>query len=97
MSLGAQNPAIGDFSGRVGDSFTVRVGGHCLMLALEAAQELPGSMREAGGFRLEFLGPAEPMLEQGIFPFEIEAECYDLFIVPIARDQRGTRYEAVFY
>jgi hypothetical protein len=90
-------PTIGDFSGRVGDSFTVRVGGHCLMLALEAAQELPGSVREAGGFRLEFLGPADPMLAQGIFPFEIDGERYELFIVPLGRDESGARYEAVFY
>jgi Domain of unknown function (DUF6916) len=97
MSPAAQNPAIGDFSGRIGDRFAVAVGGHRLMLTLEAAQELHGSMRDAGGFRLEFLGPADPMLSQGIFPFEIDGECYDLFIVPLARDDRGTRYEAVFY
>ncbi|HMG45877.1 MAG TPA: hypothetical protein VK614_00250 [Allosphingosinicella sp.] len=97
MSPAAQNPAIGDFSGRVGDSFAVPVGGHRLMLTLEAAQELHGSLRDAGGFRLEFLGPADPMLVQGIFPFEIEGDRYDLFIVPIGRDDRGSRYEAVFY
>jgi hypothetical protein len=97
MSAAAQNPAIGEFAGRVGYSFAVPVGGHCLMLALEAAQELPGSAREAGGFRLEFLGPADPMLVQGIYPFEIESDRYELFIVPLGRDSRGTRYEAVFY
>ena len=97
MSSAAPNPALSDFSGWVGHSFAVPVRGHRLMLALEAAQELPGSMREAGGFRLEFLGPADPMLNQGIFPFEIEGELYELFIVPLGRDDRGTRYEAVFY
>ena len=97
MSSAAQNPSVGDFSGRVGRSFAVPVRGHRLMLTLEAAQELPGSARDAGGFRLEFLGPSDPMLNQGIFLFEIEDERYDLFIVPLARDERGTRYEAVFY
>ncbi|HEV2817863.1 MAG TPA: hypothetical protein VGW40_11670 [Allosphingosinicella sp.] len=97
MSLADQNPALDDFSGWVGQSFAVPVGGHRLMLTLEAAEELRGSARDAGGFRLQFLGPAELMLDQGIFPFEIEAERFELFIVPIGRDQRGTRYEAVFY
>jgi uncharacterized protein DUF6916 len=97
MSAAAQNPAVGDFSGRLGHSFAVRIRGDCLMLALEAAEDLPGSAREAGGFRLEFLGPAEPMLEQGIYPFEIAEERWDLFIVPIGRSAEGTRYEAVFY
>jgi hypothetical protein len=97
MSLAAQNPSLGDFSGWVDQGFAVSVGGHRLILRLVAADELQGSLREAGGFRLEFLGPVDPMLEQGIFPFEIEAERYELFIVPIGRGAEGTRYEAVFY
>jgi hypothetical protein len=98
MSPGAaQNPALADFSGWLGQSFAVPFRGERLMLTLDAAEELQGSTREAGGFRLEFLGPVEPMLEQGILRFEIQAERYDLFIVPIGRDKRGTRYEAVFY
>jgi hypothetical protein len=97
VSLGDQDPKLADFAHRVGDSFVVSVRGHHLMLALAAAEPLPGSMREAGGFRLEFLGPGEPRLDQGIFPFEIEDRSYDLFIVPIGRDDRGARYEAVFY
>jgi Domain of unknown function (DUF6916) len=97
MSLAEHNPALGDFSGRVGQGYAVSVGGHRLMLTLEAAEELQGSRRDAGGFRLEFLGPVDPMLEQGIFPFEIEAERFELFIVPIGRSAQGFRYEAVFY
>ena len=97
MSEAAQNPALSDFSGLVGQSFAVAVGGHLLMLTLAAAEELHGSVREAGGFRLEFLGPADPMLTQGIFPFEIDEERYDLFIVPLGRSAEATRYEAVFY
>ena len=97
MSEAPQNPALSDLSGLVGQSFAVAVGGHRLMLTLVAAEELHGSVRDAGGFRLEFLGPADPMLDQGIFPFELEAERWDLFIVPISRSAEGTRYEAVFY
>ena len=97
MSDAAQDPSLTDFSGRVGQSFEVAVGGHRLMLALEAAEALHGSVRPSGGFRLQFHGPADPMLTQGIFPFEIEGERYELFVVPLSRNESGTRYEAVFY
>ena len=89
--------SIADFAKHRGKTFAVPVRGHRLGLLLEAAQELPGSSRAGGGFRLEFLGPADPMLQQGIFPFEIARDRFEIFIVPIARDQRGTRYEAVFF
>ena len=85
------------FEGRVGKSYAVTVRGHRLDMLLAAVQRLPGSSRTGGGFRLEFLGPADPMLAQGIFPFEIARERYELFIVPLGRDQHGTRYEAVFF
>jgi hypothetical protein len=88
---------VGDFAGRVGKTFVVPVRGHRLDMRLDAAQELPGSSRAGGGFRLEFLGPADPILAQGIFPFEIARDRYEVFIVPIARDRSGTRYEAVFF
>lgn len=97
MMESGQAFALADFAGWVGYSFSVPVRGHRLLLALEAAEALAGSQRPGGGFRLEFLGPAEPMLEQGIFPFEIEEQSYELFIVPLGRGQDGTRYEAVFY
>src|SRR5580765_3588237 len=85
------------FSGRVGESFDVAVGGHRLSLMLDAAQDLPGSLRPGGAFRLEFLGPPDPVLAQGILPFEIGKDRFEIFVVPIGRDARGTRYEAVFF
>jgi hypothetical protein len=88
---------VGDFAPRVGKTFAVPVRGHRLELRLDAAQELPGSSRVGGGFRLEFIGPLDPVLAQGIFPFEIARERYEIFVVPIAREQSGTRYEAVFF
>ena len=88
---------IDDFAGRVGKTFEVAVRGHRLSLLLDAMQDLPGSSRIGGAFRLEFLGPVDPVLDQGVFPFQFARDCYELFIVPIARDQHGTRYEAVFF
>lgn len=88
---------FGHFSGRVGKTFEVPVLDQRLEMVLGAAESLPGSVRAGGGFRLEFLGPSEPMLEQGMFPFEIDEDRFEIFIVAIGRDARGTRYEAVFF
>ena len=85
------------FSERVGKSFDVAVGGHRLSLTLDAAQDLPGSPRPGGAFRLEFLGPPDLVLAQGMFPFEIGTDRFEIFVVPIARDAKGMRYEAVFF
>jgi hypothetical protein len=86
-----------DFSGRVGKPFEVHVAGHRVPVTLNAAQELPGSAREGGSFRLEFIGPHDPMLAQGLFAFVFGDDRFEIFIVPIGRDPRGTCYEAIFY
>ena len=92
-----QDMHFSHFSGRVGKSFAVTAKGQRLSLVLDAAQDLPGSPRPGGAFRLEFLGPLDPVLEQGIFPFEIDTERFEIFIVAVGRDAKGTRYEAVFF
>ena len=66
-------------------------------LALAKAQELADSGREGGSFRLEFLGPADPILPQAIYRFVKEDVEHDIFIVPVARSPGGVRYEAIFY
>lgn len=48
-------------------------------------------------FSLLFRGPAGKFLQQGIYPMEHEQlKRFELFIVPIARDEAGFSYEAVF-
>ena len=86
----------GDFSGRVGKAFQVEAGGGRLPLKLEAAQELPSMGRAGGSFRLEFTGPHQPVLSQAIYPFSIDGDRFEIFVVPIGQDPRGTRYEAIF-
>ena len=68
-----------------------------LELVLAAAQELPARLRDGGGFRLEFLGPLQPMLGQGIFRFLIGAEPHEIFIVPLGPAADRMRYEAIFF
>jgi len=48
-------------------------------------------------FSIVFRGPSDRLLPQGIHRFHHEAiGVFDLFIVPIRRDQHGLYYEAVF-
>jgi len=65
---------------------------------VEAAQV--GSAPPGGGrppFSIVFRGPLEPALGQGGYRFEHEQiGTFELFIVPIAADADGRRYEAVF-
>jgi hypothetical protein len=97
MELFAREIVAGDFSGRVGKIFTVHVAGRQLPLKLDAFQELPRSARVGGGFRLEFLGPLDPQLAQGVFQFMFDSERFDIFVVPIRAEPAALRYEAIFY
>ena len=48
-------------------------------------------------FSLLFLGPCDPVLPQRIYPMSHPVlGAFELFIVPVGRDERGVRYEAVF-
>lgn len=48
-------------------------------------------------FSVHFHGPREPVLPQQIYHLEnAEMGAMDLFLVPIARDEEGMIYEAVF-
>jgi hypothetical protein len=48
-------------------------------------------------FSLHFHGPRDPVLPQQIYHLEnAELGAMDLFLVPIARDEQGMVYEAVF-
>jgi len=93
----AREMTLADFSGRVGKIFQVHAAGHNVPLLLDALQELPSSGRKGGSFRLEFLGPLDPQLGQGVFPFLIGTDQFAIFIVPVAREPGGARYEAIFY
>jgi hypothetical protein len=97
MTTATRELTIDDFSRRVGKTVEAQAGGQRVALVVHAVQELPSSGRQGGAFRLEFMGPLNPMLGQGMFPFLIGRERFDIFIVPVSRDQRGVCYEAVFY
>ena len=65
-------------------------------LTLESATELLPSIRPEGSFRLAFRGPPEPILQQAIYPLRRGKFACQMFLVPLARDDSGTLYEAIF-
>jgi hypothetical protein len=96
IDLGRQ-VRLGDFEHRVGKTFTVHAGGQNVQVVLRACQALPGSKRDGGGFRLEFAGPLNPRLGQGLFPFQIDHDQFGIFVVPIGQGERTMRYEALYF
>lgn len=92
-----QDPSIEDFARLRDADCQVGSGDVRLPMRMLSAEPIAGSPRTQGGFRLEFLGPADPVLEQAIMSVAWPSATYDIFMVPIARDARGTRYEAVFF
>ena len=74
-------------------------------LELELAEITTPRVSSIGGanklacenFALLFCGPGERILPQRIYLFESASlGRFELFIVPVSRDQNGTRYQATF-
>ena len=86
-----------DFAPMRGKPFSVQVQNGTFQLVLVEAQELPGSVRSGGGFRLEFHGPAQPALGQGVYRFLIGGQPNDIFLVPLGAIADKMRYEAIFF
>ncbi|NIJ21940.1 hypothetical protein FHS95_003651 [Sphingomonas naasensis] len=87
--------SLSDFT--AGAVYDVAAGDAVFPLTLDRVQALADSGREGGAFRLEFVGPDAPVLPQAIYRFAGAGDAHEIFIVPIARDAGGVRYEAVFY
>lgn len=96
---------IETFEPLVGSSFWVHTvnatGRHKIELRLESAakvMESEAAQLVRHPFSLFFLGPGSIYLEQKIYSLTHDSlsEPLDLFLVPVAQDQRGYTYEAVF-
>ena len=92
-----QDLTIDDFASWVGGACDVTGPDGQVTMTLAAAEPLAGSPRAGGGFRLEFLGPREPLLGQAIMSVTGPERTDEIFLVPVSRDDEGTLYEAVFF
>ena len=86
-----------DFADSAGSVYMVAVDDAQIELTLDRAVEIASAGRAGGSFRLEFLGPSDPLLPQASYPVRVGDETIDIFIVPIGVDRTGSRYEAIFY
>ena len=97
MSVDPAALTLESFNGRLGEGFRLDSDDEALDLTLVECERLGGTVLEREPFSLVFLGPREPMLPQRIYRLEHdELGELEIFLVPIAQDADGTRYEAVF-
>jgi hypothetical protein len=89
-----------EFSQHVGTTFQLTLDQQKIELNLaEVKGYLPGSNEQTGmeRFSVFFEGPAESRLPQTTYHLKHERMGeFDLFLVPIAKNDQGFRYEAVF-
>ena len=87
---------LDEFKAREGESFALLLGERTIAFTLAAVRELPDSGRAGGAFVLDWQGPYEPVLPQDIYTLRHGEEEFEMFIVPVAQNADGTKYEAVF-
>ncbi|CAM5482314.1 hypothetical protein MAUB1S_08093 [Mycolicibacterium aubagnense] len=86
-----------DFEPHIGTDFGVAEASVPLALQLLEVRQLGTALRSGGAFALTFRGPLAEPLSQAIYPLvHPRLGRLDIFIVPVARQNDGMRYEAVF-
>ncbi len=96
-----ENQTEENFTRHLKTMFCVRLDAeHTLELELEEIQPFPSLVHARGDmerFSLYFRGPRDMLLPQRTYRIEHERMGeMDIFLVPIAQDANGFRYEAVF-
>ena len=94
----AENPILNfeTFAAQLNTSFRVKPAADLTveLLLIEANDKSVASQEM---FSLIFQGPSRTFLPQGLYPVEHDRiGVFDLFIVPIGRDEDQYRYEAIF-
>ena len=88
------------FSQHIGTNFHVKSADRECELELIEVKGYVSQQVEQGGmerFSVFFVGPHDPFLPQQVYRLEHESMGeFELFLVPIAGDEKSYRYEAVF-
>lgn len=95
----ADDVRLDTFTPALGDEFQVDAGqaGKFELKLTEASAGTGGENLPRDPFTLLFQGPPNPVLAQGTYLFDHpKAGRHEIFIVPIARDDEGSSYEAIF-
>jgi hypothetical protein len=88
---------LATFEPVVGEPFALDAGTERLELVLESATAVARRSDGRDPFSLVFLGPEQPALAQAMYGLSHAGlGRLEIFIVPIARDADGMRYEAIF-
>ena len=89
-----------EFSRHLNSTFQLKLEDHTLELILvEVKAYMPGKNEQAGmeRFSIYFDGPSDHRLPQQLYHLEHpDMGSLDLFLVPVAGDEKKLRYEAVF-
>jgi hypothetical protein len=97
--------SVDTFRPRIGDTFPLELedGGEVELELVEVEEAGPEASRAAAAaglrqpFSILFRGPLDPLVPQGTYAVsQNEIGSFELFIVPIGQDARGTQYQAVF-
>ena len=91
-------PTYDDFASHLDTEFHISGdAGAIKAILIEAIKGLPREEGAPPPFSVIFLGPLEPELPQGMHTLSHpQIGDLDVFLVPIARDEEGMRYETVF-
>ena len=97
----AANLTEAEFSKHVNTKFRVELEGDTSVdLELTEVKGYMSKHNEQTGmerFSIYFQGPAEPLLPQKLYAFQHpEMGSFEMFFVPIAKNEAGFRYESVF-
>ena len=89
-----------EFSQHVGTEFLVKADEREIKLELIEVKGYVSQEIEQGGmerFSVFFVGPRDPLLPQRVYRLKHERMGeFEIFLVPIAGDEKSFRYEAVF-
>jgi hypothetical protein len=89
-----------EFSQHLNSQFQVKLADRELQLELVEVKGYPAGPNEQGGmerFSIFFTGPRDIKLPQQVYHLAHERMGeFELFLVPVAGDDKGYRYEAVF-